>query len=214
MQAKDNPLGQPIDNPKKVTWAEARRMLDYIVNDWKPREPTEEEIQKILYRRARSLAKPSESSEALDDVRRVLLFTLGSERYAVPVINVQRIKLLDQLTPIPCTPAFYKGVANVRGKIISVLELRKLFEMPTDPAEEEMPTTLVVIAAAGLEISLLAHEVTGVTDLTLSELKSPSESLVGISPDYIAGTTAEGTILLDVEMLLSDSRLIVEEEVI
>ncbi|MBN1287804.1 MAG: purine-binding chemotaxis protein CheW [Anaerolineae bacterium] len=189
-------------------------MLRYIVSDWRPRDPTEEETQEILYKRARTLARPAEGSDALNNTQRVLVFTLGTERYAVPVVYVQRIKPFDQMTPIPCTPSFYLGAANVRGKILSVLELRYLFDIPIEDESALTLKHLVVISAAGLEVSLLVHDIAGVTDLMLSDLKTPSEALVGISPDYIAGTTAEGIILLDVEILLSDSRLIVDEEVI
>ena len=64
------------------------------------------------------------------------------------------------------------------------------------------------------EISFLADEVLGVVDIPWSSLSLPSEALIGISPDYIAGTTAEGVILLDLEALFADDRLIVNEEVV
>lgn len=214
MRVKDSPLYQIDSNPEKASWEEARRALHHVVTDWKPHEETEEEIQEVLYRRTRLLARPARGSEALADVQRVLTFTLGAEHYAVPVTCVQIIDDLKQLAPVPCTPSFYVGVVNVRGKIISVLELRLLFGIPIDNDTERAPRKLVIVRANGLEISLLSHEVSGVIDLARSDLSAPSEVLVGINPDYIAGTTAEGTILLDIDALLSDTRLIVEEGVI
>jgi purine-binding chemotaxis protein CheW len=150
------------------------------------------------------------------DVRRVLAFALGAEHYAVPVTAVRAIAELRELTPVPCTPDYYVGVVNVRGKVISAIDLRLLFGIPVDAEQEggQPPENIVVVEMAGLEISLLAHEVSGVTDLPAASLSLPSDALVGISPDYVAGTTAEGTILLDLETLLSDERMIVAEEVV
>ena len=110
---------------------------------------------------------------------------------------------------------YYAYVTNQHANVLSVIDLRLLFDIPIQDDEmQSRPFNLVVIKAAGLEISLAAHEVYGVIDLSSSDLSLPSEALVGIDPDYIAGATADGLILLDTEMLLADKRLIVEEEII
>lgn len=215
-QAQKSPSHQTGDSPDKVTWEEARRMLHYVATEWEPREETEADVRAILHRRARLLAKPARDQAALAEVQRALTFTLGAERYAVPTAFVRSIYALGELgklTPVPCTPAFYVGVVNVRGTVVSVLDLRLLFDIAVDAEEEHPPQNLMVVAARGLELSLVAHEVAGVVDFFPSDLSLPSKALVGINPDYIAGTTADGTILLDLEALFSDERLIVEEEV-
>jgi purine-binding chemotaxis protein CheW len=212
MQGRD----KSEDSTKKVTWEEARQMLRYVAEEWGPREETEAEARAVLQRRARALARPAKGRDASSDIQRALLFMLGAEQYAVPVVHVHLIEQmakLGRLTPVPCTPSFYAGVVNVRGKVISALDLRRLFDI-TISTDEPPPDTLVVVAANRLEIGLLSHEVAGVVDLLSDTLTSPTEALVGINPDYITGTTASGTILLDLEMLFSNERLTIYEEVI
>ncbi len=214
MQDKDNPLH--LDRSKKIAWEEARQLLRYIASEWDTCDQNEGETHEMLTRRARLLAKPPETVAAPTDIFRALCFTLGDERYAVPADAVRAVTTLSQITPVPCTPAFYLGVVNVRGKVISAIDLRSLFGMRVDDTQidGEEQRLQIVVEAAGLEISLVADEVLGVIDLPRMGLNLPSESLVGVNPDYIAGTTVEGIILLDLEALLSDERLIVNEEVV
>ena len=124
MQANDNPSHKTDDNPKEVTWDKARQMLHYVAVEWELRWDGEGEAQETLNRRARLLARPAEDMAAPTDVRRVVIFTLGAEHYAVPATAVRTVAGLTGLTPVPCTPDFYVGVVNVRGKMISAVDLR------------------------------------------------------------------------------------------
>lgn len=215
MPDSDNPLGQLERNPKKIAWETARQLLHYIASEWNPVEEEDAETPAMLVRRARLLAKPPEEAAVSAKICRALLFALGGERYAVQAESVRAVTVLTHITPVPCTPGFYLGVVNVRGNVISAIDLRLLFGILVGDAEREPGEgALVVVEGAGLEISFLADEVLGVVDVPWSSLSLPSEALIGISPDYIAGTTAEGVILLDLEALFADDRLIVNEEVV
>lgn len=216
MQDSDNPITQLDSDPKKFTWERARQLLHHLASEWKSHVEGDAEAQEMLNRRARLLAKPPEDMTASAEMCRALLFTLGGERYAVPAEAVRAVRVLGDITRVPGTPAFYLGVVNVRGKVISAIDLRLLFGMPVEQTAPDVDKLklLIVVEGAGLEVSLVGDEVLGVADLPWASLSAPGEALVGISPDYITGTTADGTILLDLEALLSDARLIVNEEVV
>ncbi len=84
-------------------------------------------VDALMQQRARELARPLADGAAEGEHIEVLEFILAHERYAIETAWVQEVYPLRQLTPLPGTPAFVLGVVNVRGKIISVMDLRVFF---------------------------------------------------------------------------------------
>jgi purine-binding chemotaxis protein CheW len=78
-----------------------------------------------------------------------LTFTLGGEEYGVAILNVQEIKGYSTVTPIPNTPAFVRGVMNLRGTIVPVIDLRLRLGMP---AVEYGPFTVIIVLAVGAKV--------------------------------------------------------------
>src|SRR5215468_2764708 len=83
------------------------------------------------------------------DETQFLTFTLGAEEYGVAILNVQEIKGYSTVTPVPNTPAFVKGVMNLRGTIVPVIDLRLRLGMA---AAEYGPFTVVIVLAIGTRI--------------------------------------------------------------
>ena len=165
----------------------------------------------ILRERARALARRSEQAPAADTVLEVLEFRLAQERYAVETRHVREVFPLKELTPLPCTPSFVLGIVNVRGQILPVFDLRKLFDLP-----EEGLTDLhriIIVRGRNLELGLLADLSLGVRSVPLSSLQPSLPTLTGIRGDYLKGVTAERLVVLDLASLLADPRIIVNEEV-
>ena len=165
----------------------------------------------ILRERARALARRSEQAPSADTVLEVLEFRLAQERYAVEPRHVREVFPLKELTPLPCTPSFVLGIVNVRGQILPVFDLRKLFDLP-----EEGLTDLhrvIIVRGHNLELGLLADLSLGVRSVPLSSLQPSLPTLTGIRGDYLKGVTAERLVVLDLASLLADPRIIVNEEV-
>jgi purine-binding chemotaxis protein CheW len=148
-------------------------------------------------------AAPSKRAEfAPEDVRTVLTFELGSEHYGVDVMAVRGTRTISRITRVPGTPPFYRGVVNVRGQVITVMDLRLFFGISS--GEENMPPDeLVVVRGAGLEIGLLAHNVEGVLTLP-NEKFEPVDNM-----RYAIGVTKDRLVLLDVQRLLEDDQLVI-----
>lgn len=154
--------------------------------------------------RARQYAAPKAQTEAAsaETALTALVFELGDERYGVDVTTVRRVRPLGHITRVPGIPPFYRGVVNVRGQVVTVLDLRLFFDIPvadgTNPPQE-----LVVVQAGRLEIGLIAHNVQGVIAIPRAEIKAVEHIR------YALGITAQQLVLLDVRRLFEDERLIV-----
>ena len=154
-----------------------------------------------LRQRAQQYAAPPREAKADEDALNVLTFQLGSEHYGVDVMLVRGVRSLSKIARVPGIPAFYRGVVNIRGQILTVLDLRTFFDIPT--GDHIAPEELVIVRSNNLEIGLLAHVVNGVVSV-------PRETIVlADSIRYALGVTAEKLVLLNIEQMFEDDHLIV-----
>ena len=167
--------------------------------------------EQILLARARALARPRPRPPAAGTLLEVLEFRLASESYAVESRHVQEVHPLRDLTPLPGTPRFVSGIVNVRGRILPVLDLKKFFELP----EQGLTDLHRIIRVSGndLELGLLADVIVGVRSIAVDSLQSSLPTLTGIRADYLKGVSDERLVVLDVDRILSDPKIIVHEEV-
>ncbi len=187
-----------FDEAQQINWEEVWKILEWG-------DDQEAALQRRLHRRAEQYAAPLKKTDAVDsDAYTVLAFDLGAEKYGVDVAVVQAIRMLKQITRVPGTPHFYRGVVNVRGKITSVLDLRRFFDMSVDDsAVDSVPQELVIARAAGLEIGLLAHHVEGVMTIPQAAVEPVDDMR------YALGVTMGRLVLLDISQMFADTRLIV-----
>lgn len=165
--------------------------------------------EEILRARARALAaEPRAETEG--PTFEIIEFGLGDERYAIEMSAAAEIYPLEQLTPVPCTPAFVAGIVNVRGRMVAVVDIKKFFELP-----EKGLTDLhrvIILRRKDIELGLLADFVVGVRTIASSALQPALVTLTGIRRDFLKGITADRLVVLDVERLLDDPKLIVNDE--
>jgi purine-binding chemotaxis protein CheW len=117
-----------------------------------------------LRQRAEQYAAPPREAKVDDDALTVLAFELGGEHYGVDVMLVRGVRSMTKIARVPGIPSFYRGVVNVRGQILTVLDLRTFFDIPA--ASDHVPDELVTVRANDLEIGLLADSVSGVDRAT------------------------------------------------
>lgn len=169
------------------------------------------EKQRILQARARALAQEPEKGAEPGNYLEVLEFSLAYERYALETSLVREVCPLKELTPLPCTPPFILGIISVRGQILSVIDLKRFFNLPEKGLSDL--DKVIILRRGRLEVGLLADAVAGVRAIPWAEVQAPLPTLEGLSPDYLQGVTREALIILDAEKILTDPRLIVHEEV-
>jgi purine-binding chemotaxis protein CheW len=173
----------------------------------------ENEKQK-LRDRAKALAREPQEAERAEDARgqlQVIEFLLAYERYGIESSFIREVYPLKDLTPLPCTPPFVLGIINVRGQIRSVLDIKRFFDLPQKGLTDL--NQVLLVRADDMELGILADEVLGARSLPLQDIGPAPATLTGIHAEYLRGVTAERLIVLNVAAILSDERIIVDEEV-
>lgn len=162
----------------------------------------------LLRERAVSLARPTDTDDTSESVS-VLAFSLGDERYGIDASQILEIQPLENLTPLPCTPAFVAGLVNVRGRLFPVVDLRKFFGMPEHGITDT--SQMILVHAAGTEVALIANEIDGVANIPKASFGPVLSSEP--SSQHFRGVTSDARTLLDLESLFNDPKMIVHEEV-
>ena len=170
-----------------------------------------EERQRILRERAKALAVESEEKDSAQQRIEILEFLLAYEKYGVETHHIREVFPMKELTPVPCTPPFVLGIINVRGQIISVIDIKRLFDLPEKGLTDL--NKVIILRDKEMEFGILADVILGVIQVSLRDLQPALPTLTGIREEYIKGITAERLVILEAEKLLSDKKVIVREEV-
>lgn len=173
-------------------------------------QPERERSARILKQRAQALAKEPQAEEAGERIE-LVEFLLSYETYAIESRFVREVYPLSNLTRLPCTPAFVLGIVNVRGEMLSVIDIKKFFDLPEKGLTDL--NKLIVLDAGDMRFGILADEIAGVRQLALAELQPSLPTLGGIREEYLKGVTAARTVVLDAQKLIADEKLVVREQV-
>jgi len=145
---------------------------------------------------------------AREATREVLVFVLGREEYGVDILKVQEIRGYEKVTPIRAAPGYLKGVVNLRGIIVPVIDLRVKFGMP-DPRYDAF-TVVVILRLARRVIGVVVDGVSDVMALRAQDVKPAPQLGSVVESSFIEGLGTEGdrmVLLLDIEKLLSTGEL-------
>lgn len=191
--------------PKAIDWNEVYRRIE------KPLAAgTKEPDGRVLKARAQTLAAEPAAKAAGETIEAVE-FVLAYESYAVPSAYVREIYPLTELTHLPCTPSFVLGVINVRGRILSVIDLKKFFALPEKGLTDL--NKVIILASDDMEFGILADSITGVREFPEGGIEPELPTITDMRQNYLLGVTGERVILLDAGKLLSDRSIIVNENI-
>jgi len=132
-----------------------------------------------------------------------LTFVLANETYGLEILKVREIMGLMDITAVPRTPEFVKGVINLRGKVIPVVDLRLKFGLKE--AEHTDETCIIVVNVSSMEMGIVVDKVSEVLDIAGDEIEETPSFGTEVDTDFILGMgKAEGkvTILLDIGKVL------------
>jgi len=169
-----------------------------------------EKKREILNQRAVELAQEPDKEERDSKSLEVVEFLLAHERYAIEIDYIREIYPLKEFTSLPCTPDFVLGIVSVRGQIMSVIDLKKLFGLP-DKKNAEMDR-IIILRSNGKEFGILTDNILGVRSISLSDIQTSLPTFTGIHDKYLMGITVDRIAVLNGEKMLSDSDLVVHEE--
>ena len=174
--------------------------------------------QQIWERRAAELAKVEVREDDSEQISLAFL-RLGSELYGLEAHYIFDIRPVERITPVPRVPAWVAGVVNLRGRILSVMDLQCFLGLPDSGRARR--SLLVAAETADTEIAFWVDDVISVESMPLSHIQDASGAIRGIRPDCIRGITfrvngetSAMVVILDLPALASDKQLIVYEEVV
>lgn len=176
-------------------------------------EPPPEQWRAVLQQRAAALARAVDTAATPTPETEALCFALGEECFAIATRHIAEVYAIRDLSPLPCAPAFIAGLINLRGQVLSVVDLRVLLQLPREAGAIAVGKHAIVLHRDAMVFAVLADRIDGIQQLPDAELRPPPSLLRERSHDYLSGITPAGLSLIDGERLLTDARLIVDEEV-
>jgi purine-binding chemotaxis protein CheW len=200
------------DKETRIDWNKVRRRIESAGDALaQGAAPSPEEQRSIFKSRARALAQEPKKAEAAGYSLEVTEFRLSSETYAIESAFIREVYPLKDFTPLPGAPPFVLGIVNVRGQILSVVDLKKFFNLP-DKGIGEL-NKVIIIRDDRMEFGILADVVLGTVSIPLEAIQPPLASVAGIGAEFLKGVTGERVILLDAGKILDDERIFVHEDV-
>ncbi len=144
------------------------------------------------------------SQSGAGELREFLSFRLGAEEYGIEILKVQEIRGWEQPTAIANTPAFIKGVINLRGIIVPIVDLRLKFNL--GEAKYDEFTVVIILSVAKRVVGAVVDAVSDVLSLSAGQIKPAPEFSAALETQFITGlgTLEERMlILLDIEKLMT-----------
>ena len=138
-----------------------------------------------------------------------LTFFLEDEEYGIEILKVQEIIGMMSVTPVPRTPSFVRGVINLRGQVIPIIDLRLKFGMPAIAQTEE--TCIIVVRAQGVEMGIIVDKVSEVLDIATEEIDPVPSFGATVDTAYILGI---GKAAGNVKLLLHIDKVLSTDEVV
>lgn len=141
-----------------------------------------------------------------------LTFALGAEEFGLEILTVREIIGYISVTPVPRTPHYVKGVINLRGQVIPVMDLRLKFDMEASDVTDQ--TCIIVIETTQgqkeVSVGIVVDRVQEVLDIDGSDIDPPPQFSGSVSTDFILGIAKVGSavkILLDIDQVLQNDSL-------
>jgi purine-binding chemotaxis protein CheW len=156
-------------------------------------------------------ASTSTESRVNMSAGKYLTFKLGPESYGIGILKVQEIIGMMAVTRMPRTPAYVRGVVNLRGKVIPVLDLRLKFGMETRQDTERTCIIVVQLQSSGsmITMGIIVDEVSEVLDVAAEQIEPPPTFGVSVDVSFILGM---GKVGQKVVLLLDADRILMRQE--
>ncbi len=158
------------------------------------------------------VGSPRVDAEVEGRAGKYLTLVLGETEYGIEILKVREIIGMMEITQVPRTPELVRGVMNLRGKIIPVLDLRRIFGMEATPDADE--TRTIVVDTGGIEIGIVVDRVREVLDIGEDEIEDAPSFGLAVEADFVRGMGKKGghvSILLDIDKVLSGCSTLSQE---
>jgi len=166
---------------------------------------------RTLKERAKTLAKKRKVEETEQQSHKILEFEMAGNPFGFEVAEIREVCPLDHYTHVPCTPSFVFGIVNIRGQVLSIIDLKKFFGLP-----EKGITNLnrvIILDNGKMAFGVLADLIVGVRSVRIADIHATPAHLSQIEAEYLKGMTEDGLVILSAEKILADKKIVVNEVV-
>ena len=168
------------------------------------------EEMELLQLRAQRVAAPLQEKDKAGHLTALVAIMRG-EKYALPIDAITVVYQNVDIIPVPCVPDFVAGIANVRGHLVSVLDLAAFLGL--DSYDHTGGATLVVARAGDASIGFVVEAIGEVIELPMSQINFVSANMNLDQADSIQGIFPDGSVLLNMKAVLEDPRLVIDESI-
>lgn len=212
------------DEEKDMT-PEMEELLDEIENDPKLAEEADDEENEDQKQLSSAKGTSAQSvNESDDDVQtkakpgKYITFRLAGEDYGLYILSVKEIIGMMQITKVPRTPTFVRGVINLRGKVHPVIDLRKRFGL--EPKEDDERTPIIIVEVHQSDsvqfIGIVVDSVSEVINVAKEDIEDTPTFGVDLDTDFILGLAKKDKkviTLLDIDKILTSKQLVMMQDI-
>ena len=153
------------------------------------------------------MTNQNEQQQLVEDLK-VIIFKLKDEEYGVDVKQVKSIERMEHITRVPNTPPFVKGVVNMRGVVIPIIDLRTRFGI--EQRENNDSTRIIIVNVDSMEVGLIVDAANDVIDIPVSSIEPPPKVVGEVESKYLRGVAKLSNRLL---ILLNLDKVLNPEEI-
>jgi purine-binding chemotaxis protein CheW len=210
MKTNQNKSGQM--DKTRINWDEIKSRVTSLQNAISENGIISSAIKsKTLKERAKVLAGELNNESTGQEYFDIIEFRLGSETYALETEFVREVYLLNNFTHLPGLPDFIVGIINIRGQILSIVDLKKLFDLPAGGLGEL--NKIIIIQNNKMEFGILADVVLGTRSIPKKSVQGSYTSMPGIDSGYLKGVTGDHMIILNAKNILEDEKILINQEI-
>lgn len=191
----------------QIDWTAIRLRMEVAAMEMEDAlNPPKDRARKIMEARAKNLARPQTAAAQTGGVDAVA-FTLARENYAIESRYVREVVAFTAFSPLPGVPAHVMGVANLRGGILAVMDLRPFFNLSVQGVTDL--ARIVVLGETRPEFGIVADAASGHVVLPQTDIR-PAGDVAGLRSGFIIGVTRDARMILDGGKLLADERFTID----
>ncbi len=199
-----------LPEPQRVAfdWDDAKRRLAEMAGTLDSASRIRhDDNNNILEQRARQLAVSQQEESVTLDTIEVLTFRINDDQYAIETRYVLELTSLATETVVPGCPTFLRGIANLRGEILAVIDLSAFFGLA--PASDT--NQILVLGQDHAEFGIVINDAADVTAISRSDVSLPAIAIPETQRQFLIGVTPDAILVLNGESLLNDGRLVIDE---
>jgi len=163
---------------------------------------------RILKERAAQLAASS-VAEQQGELIELVSFSIGREKYALMVDEIREIQPVTEVTPVPSVPGFVRGLMNLRGSLLTVLDLHEFLSVKRPGMRDA--SRVIVLASDELDVGLAVREVFDLVRIGAASILQPLTIPDGIEPRFLQGMLTDLTLIINAQAILMDPRMIIDD---